>query len=149
MRPAIEKVLTAMVEDMDRKISHIPHGSERMMLFGLRTTLSIVAREADRAAAMLVSEIDELSTLFHNAACILPQEVENCRLEAIETAMRARDDLHISALEQSLEKLRSSLIRLQAWAEESPHPMAALLLKQSWTFLIQANRRRVVYAKPW
>lgn len=149
MRPAIDKVLTTMVEDMDRKMIHMPHGGERMMLFGLRTTLSVVAREADRAAAMLVNEIDELSALFHNAACILPAELENCRLGAIEAAMRARDDLRISALEQTLDKLRSALIDLQAWAENTTHPKAALLLKQSWIFLVQANRRRVVYAKPW
>lgn len=149
MRPPIDKVLAAMVEDLDGKLAHMPHGGERMMLFGLRSTLGLIARDADEVASLRIGEIDELAALFRDAVDACPPELRVRLQAALEAAAVARDDLRISALERRLDVLRAALIDLQAWAETSAHPQAAPMLERSWDFLVRANGRRATDAKPW
>ena len=149
MRPAAKSVLPALVEDMDKKLALMPPGGDRMMLWGLRTTLGILAREADDAAAIRLEEIGALARLLHDGAAACPSELRARLLAAVDSADSARNDIRISALERQLDGLRSALIELQAWAETAPGPQAATLLARSWHFLVHANRRRAISAKPW
>lgn len=149
MRPATDIVLNAMVAGMDHKLTQLPSGPERMMLFGLRTALAVIARNADDAAAMRLEEIQQLSALLRDAAPTCPPEIGGRLVAAADEARSAERDIRVSALERRLDVLRVALIELQMWLETSSSSRAPALLAQCWEFLARANARREFQAKPW
>ena len=149
MKPATDLVLTAMVKDMEKKLAFMPPGGERMMLNGMKVMLDIVARHADDGAAMRLQEIDELANLLRRAAPSCAKPLADLLLAAAGRAETARDDVRLSALQSVLDTQCSALISLQADLDVSTHPQAPALTAACWEFLVRANARRTVAAKPW
>lgn len=149
MKPAIDLVLTTMVDDMQRKLALVPPGGERMMMMGMKVMLGIIARQADDAAAVLVAEIESLRGLLLQACEQVPAALAEPLQAAVTDAADAAGDLRLSALERVRDRLLSRLIELQAWLDHTDGADAAALSAQCWAFLVQANVRRRVPDKPW
>lgn len=149
MKPAVDLVLSTLVDGMARQLAFVPPGGERMKLMGMKVLLGILARQADDAAALRLAEIRELQALLQHAAGHAPPPLAGQLRDAAAGAAGAADDLRISALERALDGLRAALIELQAWLETTDHPEAPALARQCWALLVRANARRQVPDKPW
>lgn len=149
MRPAVDNVLAAVVSGMDRELGSLPPGPDWLKLWGMKGMLSIVQRDWDDAASLRSNEITELAALLGKAAPICPQALGSRLLQAVAHAECQWHDLRVSALERTLDGLRQALIDLQSWLETSDQDDAPVLMSECWSFLVRANRRRLVVMQPW
>lgn len=149
MRPSSVAVLDGIILGMGEKLASTPPGPEQADLGLWCTLLGLVRRDLDEAAGMRVSEIEQLMGLLRRGTELVPETLRSRLSASLSRAEAKRGDLQVSALEETLDGLREALIELQSRLEETSGDDARTLLKDTWLFLLAANRRRLSDTVPW
>ena len=111
----------------------------------MSATLGMMAEEIDGAAARLVEENRAIRALFDQALALTPPAGLAGRLGPL--AKTNDEDLRVSALQSSNNRLRAALIDLHAWAETQA--AAKPLNKAIWAELSKSTERRRLSTAPF
>lgn len=141
MKPQIPNVLRGFVGTLLTEI--LPNlGAEYSMgnAAVMCQSLSIIADEYERGAEIRFRENEEMRALFAEAGRLIDDKDLAARLAQ---ASASRDaSLLISALDETSGELKTLLIELQAFVEESRAPWAAALDVKIWDHIVAAAERR-------
>jgi hypothetical protein len=101
-------------------------------LRGVMSLLAIVQREWDTCASSRVGTINRYTDIVRRGAHLMAGDRGEKLRQVVVSVEAGASDLRISALERSLDQLRSAVIDLQTWLEGTEGPEAEELLAAIW-----------------
>jgi hypothetical protein len=132
MRPGPPQVMQAAVKVLEEVSLGMTDEQEITRLRGVITLLSILQGEWDTCASARVAAISRYTDIVRGGSLL----TEGDRRERLNLALArvdgASSDLRISSLEATLDQLRTTIIELQRWLEDSDGPEHAALRTEIW-----------------
>jgi hypothetical protein len=132
MRPDAPVAIRAALATLGELAAGRTDHDEVARLYSVSTLLRVLGEEWDAAAAMRVAAIARYRGVLHRARPLVGGAL-GARLDGVLTQIDGEDpDLRISALDRTLDDIRSAVIELQTEFERSERPKDRDLLVELW-----------------
>jgi hypothetical protein len=132
MRPDPPFVMGEALKTLEAIAAGQTDAQEIFRLRGVMSLLAIVQKEWDTCASSRAGAIARYSDIVRKGSRLMAGERGEQLRHVLLSVEEEASDLRISALEKSLDQLRSAVIDLQAWLEASEGPEAEELLSTIW-----------------
>ncbi|THF60353.1 hypothetical protein [Pseudothauera rhizosphaerae] len=152
MKPSVPSVLAAVLRGIEDSSRAEQNPVKLFELRILRTVIEVINRDWDGAVPARIAEIDSAMSLLRRG---LPLVSDSLRDELQATLARneaTRSDLHLSALDKTIDSLNAGLIDLHEYLEVEMHCTyqgRRELIRDIWTHLEACARRRAVIEPLW
>lgn len=132
MRPEPPFVMGAALKTLDEIAAGSTDTQEISRLRGVSTLLSIVQREWDTCASTRLAAISRYTDIVRRGSALTTGAPHERLGLALTEAARTAGDFRISALEATLDHLRSAVLDLQSWIEDADGAEERALLASIW-----------------
>lgn len=132
MRPDPPFVMRAALQSLEEIAAGQTEAQQISRLRGVMSLLAIVQAEWDTCASGRVDRIERYTALVRGGARLMTGERGERLRHVVRTVEAEASDLRISSLERTLDHLRTAVIDLQTWLEETEGPASRELLAAVW-----------------
>jgi hypothetical protein len=132
MRPEPQLVMGAALKTLEEIAAGSTDAQEISRLRSVSSVLSIIQREWDTCASTRLAGISRYTDIVRRGYELTTGARHEHLGRVLAEAARTADDFRISSLEKTLDDLRSAVLDLQSWIEESEDTEERALLVSLW-----------------
>jgi hypothetical protein len=132
MRPDPQFVMRAALQTLGEIATGSTDAQEISRLRDVSSLLSIIEREWDTCASTRLAGIARYTDIVRRGVALTTGPRQDRLAQALTEVAHAAHDYRISALEQTLDRLRAAVVDLQSWVEESAGTEERALLAAIW-----------------
>ena len=149
MRPAVTVALDAALREVKDMLKSETDAGKKTNMISLVTVLTVIRRDWDSAASNRVKDIEMLSGILKKGTDLVQEPLRQTLIKAVKQAQQNRNDIRISSLDATLNKLKEVLIDLQKSLETNPTVEGKALQEEIFSFLILRANRLAMLKKMW
>ncbi len=132
MRPEPQFVMAAALKTLDEIAAESTDAQEISRLRGVSSLLSILQREWDTCASTRLAGISRYTDIVRRGSELTTGARHDRLRQVLVEGSRTAGDYRISSLETTLDHLRSAVLDLQSWIEDSEGAEERALLTSIW-----------------